>query len=507
MIKSRRTSRLVAATTAAAAALAVSGVAVAGVASSTGTNAPRQARTSLAYTCRFPSGTQQVGVRVAAKFPAAGAVGQAIQPTGVHMTITVPRTALGNLSKLGATTIGGSASLGVTVAEGGTSASAAWRVAAGRPTPLPATGSLVMAASGAVPPATASVPGELTFTAEGLVLVFAPRRAAGAATSPATLTVACNPDPAQDARLAAIPVPASAPTPAASSSQPHAEQPRIAIGRTPRGSESRAAPSCFIKVPITFIGSAFIAGFSNVRKLQEASLLGPGPNNRPRAGLSDLNILYSIINVCTSHFYQYTIGQLNYHGKPQFPPAVSTFLDFRFMPVTATLEVTQIPVQCRDITGHLIGRTDLCIILSQRLASPGHPCPCQYAVTATSGVQIRAHNVMVNGVPLNVGRHCQTAKPTTLTLKANSSAGYSVLTGGVLSGFVTVPSFTGCGIGENLDPLLNASVSGSGNFVKMTQGPTCAKALPAGPVNGNCRIPPGPGHKYGVPKYYPKVQH
>jgi hypothetical protein len=38
---------------------------------------------------------------------------------------------------------------------------------------------------------------------------------------------------------------------------------------------------------------------------------------------------------------------------------------------------------------------------------------------------------------------------------------------------ITVPPFTGCGVGENLDPIFNATISGPGNFVKLTQGTLC----------------------------------
>ena len=74
----RRMGRLAAAATVGGAVIAAAGVASA--ASGAGAGAPQQASTTLAYTCQFPSGAQRVGVRVAAEFPAAGTVGQAIQP-------------------------------------------------------------------------------------------------------------------------------------------------------------------------------------------------------------------------------------------------------------------------------------------------------------------------------------------------------------------------------------------------------------------------------------------
>ena len=165
----------------------------------------------------------------------------------------------------------------------------------------------------------------------------------------------------------------------------------------------------------------------------------------------------------------------------------------------ATISITLIPSPCRDVTGHFIGNVGLCIVLKQPFTSPNE------STTVTSEQRIQVSDVTVNGTPLNVGQHCRTAVPTNVVLTSN--AGYDVTKGGVLSGNITIPPFTGCGVGENLDPLLTASISGPGNFVQLTQGPTCARFLPTGLVNANCRIPPGPGHKFGVPKFYPKVKH
>jgi hypothetical protein len=490
----RRTARLAAVATAGVAVMAVAGVAVAGVASGAGTGATRRASTSLVYTCRFPSGAKPVRARIAAAFPATGTVGRAIQPTGVHVTVTVPRAALGDLGGRGTTTFRASVSLGLTMAEGRTSSRAAWRALKARPARLPA-GGLVLPAAGPVPPAQSSGPGKVIFTADGLLLVLIPRKAIvpreanGTAASPAALTVACGPRRGQDRQLAVVPVSGASPSPSR----------RAGTGRHPSVAPSPAATSCFIKSTTGLIGSAFIAGYSNVRKLNEAALLGPGPNNHPRAGTTDLNLLYNIVDSCKQIFYSYNTGQLNYRGKPQLPPARATFLNFGFVPVTATLTITVIPSDCRDVTGHLIGKVGLCIVLKQPFTSS-----VQFT-TVTSEQQFRIYDVTVNGTPLDVGPHCETPVPTKVVLTSN--AHYDVTNGGVLSGDVTIPPFTGCGVGENLDPLLNSAIAGPGNFVQLTQAPTCAKVLATGQVNANCRIPPGPGHKYGVPKFYPTPVH
>jgi hypothetical protein len=248
-----------------------------------------------------------------------------------------------------------------------------------------------------------------------------------------------------------------------------------------------------------------VAGFSNVSKLGEATLLGPGPDNQPRAALSDIqnveNLAKCIPGQTVEDVYYYAVGQLDYRGEDRFPPATATLLTFKFMPVTTTLDISLIPFDCRDIGGKLVAKTSLCI---QQLFP--YYNPSENIATITSEEEIRVSGLAVNGVPLNIGQHCQTAAPTKVVLTGKSPQ-YSLGNGGPLTGYVTIPQFKGCGIGENLDPLLNASVSGPRNFVILTQGPLCERFPPL-PGNADCKISPGaPGYPYGLPKYYPKVQH
>ena len=60
--------------------------------------------------------------------------------------------------------------------------------------------------------------------------------------------------------------------------------------------------------------------------------------------------------------------------------------------------------------------------------------------------------------------------------------GYSLSRGGPLDGEVTIPPFTGCGVGEDLSPLFTASVSGPANTVKQNQGAPCASGIPDDPA-------------------------
>ena len=97
---------------------------------------------------------------------------------------------------------------------------------------------------------------------------------------------------------------------------------------------------------------------------------------------------------------------------------------------------------------------------------------------------IQVENVLVNGTPLDVGSDCHTVRPFPLVLTGKPP--YELQTGGVLNGTITVPPFTGCGVGENLDPIFNASVSGPGNFVQLTQGSLCVSWVSTGAFPSGC---------------------
>jgi hypothetical protein len=202
-------------------------------------------------------------------------------------------------------------------------------------------------------------------------------------------------------------------------------------------------------------GCAFIKGFTNVPKLGAAALIGPGFGNVQEGRRS-------IVNIKKDYFQTDSTGQLYYKPCPGsapkckaingLPPVHATFLSFGFMPTTATLEITQ-PGTLNVVTVGTNSGGTLGFSKVESLAS------------------IRVEKVLVNGAPLNVGPNCHTVRPFPLVITGKPP--YSLQLGGVLSGTITVPPFTGCGVGENLDPIFNASVSGPGNFAQLTQGVLC----------------------------------
>lgn len=459
---SRPSSRSVLRVTAVAAILVAAGV--------TAGSAPAATQQSdsltLRYSCAFPSGTQPVSVQVAATYPTSAKTGQPIKPTGTKLAVTLSHATLTDLARQKSPAVALTAGLGTVVSEGRTSGNAPWQDFRSSSKTIPPNGPLTLTARGAAPQINGTTPGQMTVTVTGLELLFTASAVDGTTTSQSGRPVVCVPAPDQDRTLASITVtpPASTPsqthrrsTQAISSPYcPHFPKnlkpnPRFHLPPPPPGSNviNNPQPAC-----------SYAGGFTDAQKLHEAALVGPG--------LTDLEIgdpIYTKFPPAAPYTYIQirAAGQLNYHGLPELPPTRATFLAFGFMPVSATLEVSE------------IGSLDAALI-SCVPAKPSAKCPTNPANEALffGRVMLRIYDVDINGVPLNVGAHCQTATPFNLELTGvppsyNISGVY-----GVLTGSVTVPSFSGCANQtDNLDPVFDSSVSGPGNFVKITQAPPC----------------------------------
>jgi len=189
------------------------------------------------------------------------------------------------------------------------------------------------------------------------------------------------------------------------------------------------------------------------------------------------------------HAYSCSVAQLDYRKQLAFPPAKVTFLNFQFVPVTAVMQLSETAWP----RNHPPTENRKCF----RGFSNFKPVPLKSPVVAVftdlndsavakfpvlniseTFLTIHISQVAVNGVPLNVGPDCGTTQPVHAVLTGRGHngpppTGYTLGTGGPLSGSVTIPKFTHCGIGENLDPLFNASISGPMNFQLMTQGTLC----------------------------------
>jgi hypothetical protein len=458
--------------------------AVTAAAQASGSGAVGTVRHTMDFACRFPTGTQHLRLTIAAAFPGSAVAGRRIQPTGVVLTVRLPEASVATLRMRGAATVSATASLSVKASQRATRMTT-WQ---GRATAqqLPAAGSLSLVAPGHAAPVTIISGRRVIFAAASLKLSLhltdaaadspsaspstaSPNTAspsapgAGSASTSATdLHVICNPAGRGGTRLATVPVRAAS---AHAKSPPHRHKLKL-----PKGCGH-------IKV----IGSGvavcgYITGYSDVAKLYGAALLQPKRPARPAL----VNIDFAWRHVFKhDKLVESSTGDLYYQGHRELPPVRATFLAFGFVPVTATLKVTEVrPISIRSVSG---------------ITAPPYPI----SVQATTTVRIRISDVDVNGVPLAIGPHCRPVTTTRLTLVGRGDntippRGYTLSTGGPLSGRLTIPAFTHCGVTENLDPLLTGSISGPGNFTLMTQGKLCG---PSQPQNWTCPPPvPKPIH-------------
>ncbi len=80
-------------------------------------------------------------------------------------------------------------------------------------------------------------------------------------------------------------------------------------------------------------GQAWLTGYANVTKLHGAALVSPA--------LADVVALTKEI-VCPQSVIELSTEVPDFHGKPEFPPMRATFLAFGFVPVTATIQISQV---------------------------------------------------------------------------------------------------------------------------------------------------------------------
>ncbi|MFF9853880.1 DUF6801 domain-containing protein [Streptomyces litmocidini] len=498
--------------------------------------------TALPYVCTLPSGQQPATVRITAAFPDRAAPGEEIRPTDVTTTVELPTSA--DLTASLGPTVRAETRLTVDVAQNEQRAQATWSGTA-RSLDVPAEGPLVVTTTGDVPTLTTGTAGDLTLTAAGLAVDLAPGAADGASTTPASLSVTCVPGQDAEGRtpLATVPVGAgpgtgepstppaspSAPsaTPSSPSSGPSSPSGRTVparpgraegTGRAPEGPRAGqqagggggltvtegdapgtpagrpAAPPCVTENPTPTSLSAYITGYSNVRKLNGATVI-PVSCVLIEQGQPE----FVVQPDGSMHLLTPSVGNLSYQGRKQTPPFKATFLTFDFAPATATMVLEQ--------TGPLTVDSDVLLVFPDNLSE----------TYIRARFVLRVLDVRVNGTRLDVGPDCRTEKPLTSPepdpvkypgdhlvllgkgqlINGTDATGYLLTGGGPLTGEVSIPAFKGCGAGgENLDRLLTASISGPGNHIKQIQGQTCAVGVDV-PTEGQCTEDRQP---YVVPK-------
>jgi hypothetical protein len=433
--------------------------------------------TTLGYTCQFPSGAQQVQLQVNATFPETGAAGAPITPADVSAQLDIPQVALGDLSTLNATAVSAKADLSVVVRHNGAKQASTWPNLTASSTPLPTTGDLTMALSGTASPVQESDPGPVSFAADAFGLQLTPLTSAGAATNPATVNTACTLNPKQTATLATVDIP-SAPGDSGTSNNTTTHNPAKPNVVAHDDGDLPTDPQCDPNRPggTGFAGDgsqvfAIIDGRTNLAKLNESAE-------------SDGEITLTNVGLWFSD--DFAISVICYTGQLDLAPSTATVLGFGFVPITTTLKYVQVSGVDGNPPMFVEASTDATMNPDGTLKYPdGHPTG-----QAVGLLDIYVSSASINGTPLNVGINCHTESPISLTMNnipdlddTNSEIyPYGGLTGGYMQTLyepdakpkvdnrITIPPFTDCGVGDNLDNLLSAPVSGPGNLVRICQG-------------------------------------
>lgn len=455
----------------------------------------RRIAVDLAYTCAFPGGKRGVDVTVTATLPASGAPGRPLAVEDVTTEVTLSPEAGAELVALSATEVTATTRLTVALTQKQHRATVVWEGATAGAVPVPAPGSegadrVRLTAPGPVPLVTPGDTGTLAFTAGILAVDLAPRTADGAPTDPSSLALDCSSDLGRAGRLADVDVRADTttapPAPSASAPVPTPATPGrpqdddTGTGTDPGpGRDLRAEPPAAPGTPADTappcVGDrinplalvAYVTGYANATKQKSAAL----------SRLSCNRIVDEWKKIVPKpdglHLIQHATGELDWEGKRMMKPSPATFLTYGFMPTTATMELIQTKTMTID--------SDILLAKSTGVTYIRVP------------LVLRLTDVKVNGVPLDVGANCRTvgslyskdpdpAQDTkdhvvlTGILKGRGD-GYQLITGGVLTSTVTIPPFSGCGVGEDLDAVFTSAVSGPGNYVKQVQGAPCASGV------------------------------
>lgn len=426
---------------------------------------------SLEYDCRFPAGSHAMTAVVSGRFPVRGAVGRPVEPRDVTVGMGLSRAALEELAGPDATAVSALVRLAVLHTSAQESATADWTGLSAPPVDIAGPDPAELAATGPVPTATFGSPGTAELSAGDLTLTVSPLKADGSPATPAGIDVSCRLAEGADGTLATLEIigpkpenpvePAPEPPRGPGDALPpdqreKLEKVRKEAGREARNPAGQAAEPCpFPPFKLSMPASAYAAGYTNVKKLNSAALLKPSR--------LDISLMDSYIaDPCTDTFRAVSGAEFEHEGRRQMAPSEGTFLTFGFMPTTATMVLSQVgPAANIDSVSYN--------------ADPAFP---EYT-TVSAQFDLRLRDVSVNGVPLDVGPNCRTVKPIKQTLYAygtgNPPTGYQVNRGGPMSGDTYIPAFTGCGVGEDLSPLLTASISGGGNYIKMIQAPLCVE--------------------------------
>ncbi|WP_406630004.1 DUF6801 domain-containing protein [Amycolatopsis sp. WGS_07] len=155
----------------------------------------------LSYTCPFPLiGEQKLDVEVKASFETPSAPGGTLTTSDLAVSVSVPDKATRGLALVGAASVEGTASAGVTLVNGSLTKPVQVPLTVAK-TALPPSGPFTARATGSVPQIVVPNAGKTTVTLGGFSTRLTPKKADGSFTGLGSFTSDCTLDPGQDAVL------------------------------------------------------------------------------------------------------------------------------------------------------------------------------------------------------------------------------------------------------------------------------------------------------------------
>ncbi|MEV3922546.1 DUF6801 domain-containing protein [Actinomadura coerulea] len=455
----------------------------------------------LGLVCSGKAGTYDVALRIDTTVPSSGTVGQPVQMGTIKIDVGLPPElvkAIGASSPAGASTppvtgaapssapspaLGGVAEIEVAVRQPGVERRGGWPAFALASAPPRGDGAVHLTGSGVAPPVTPGSPGGLSWSAGKVDLSLVPGD-----TTPekdaAELALHCA---AEKARVlgtvrvgprsaAADPGAPSPPTGQAAAAQeglcekiPGAgTDPRYAINGDSRLMEiyeSPSTPDGLLEIPSP--GTLYCVkatGFVNIKKTGNAIPVALENSVRAPTVQQSGNVFFG------PNYYEVRGYFVN-----QTYPTPATVLGFGFMPTRAVAKTIPTRAPGSGETDPVTGNIRAIQMLDPYSALEN--APERQELRASAYVRVKAGSAEVNGVPIALGDKCMTA-PTLFSaqgfLGTRRSGPTQYLDGQtIIAEDLEVPAFSGCGVGEDISPILTATVSGSGNYANAASGRWC----------------------------------
>ncbi|GAA1851506.1 DUF6801 domain-containing protein [Actinomadura bangladeshensis] len=462
--------------------------------------------TDMRFVCAGETGTHTVGLRIESSVPSSGSVGEPVQLGTIRVEVDLPAELVDQVRVespippvTGATTssrpspaLGGVAQIRVDVRDDSGERHAGWPAFALAAVPLRGDGTVHLTGSGVAPPVVPRSPGGLSWVAGDFDLSLAPTEQA-AKRDEAELSLHCAAD--KGAVLGSVRVQRESQTPALNAQNRITRQaaapeknvceeipgsgadPRYAINPDPTLMKIYDEPQLpdgldeFTDAGLAQCVSA--AGFVNIRKSRNAVPLAA--SSVLRRGTTAYQPSSDVPNYAEQRGY----------AVNRTDPLPGTVLGFGFMPTRAVAEAVQVKAPGAGKNDPITGNF--------RFIAPNYPdhvfdATQSSSLKIASYVRVKASAAQVNGVPINLGQNC-TTRPTVLNVHAflgNRETGLRPPTVGqtLIAEDLKIPEFSGCGVTEDLSPLLTASISGGGNYVKAEAGGWCYPGEGGGCVDG-----------------------